>query len=57
MANGTPTSARTELATLGWVYRRNTSRLHGYLNDVPTAEFEEAFYVCEDGPTSLIEIQ
>jgi len=33
-----------ELATLGWVYWHNTSRLHGYLNDLPPAEFEAAFY-------------
>ncbi len=29
-----------ELATLGWVHWHNTARLHGYLNDVPPAEFE-----------------
>jgi putative transposase len=29
-----------ELATLGWVHWYNTERLHGYLNDVPPAEFE-----------------
>jgi len=29
-----------ELATLGWVHWHNTERLHGYLNDVPPAEFE-----------------
>ena len=29
-----------ELATLGWVHWHNTSRLHGYLDDVPPAEFE-----------------
>ncbi len=33
-----------ELATLGWVYRHNTSRLHSYLADVPPTEFEAAFY-------------
>jgi len=33
-----------ELATLSWVYWHNTSRLHGYLADVPPAEFEAAFY-------------
>jgi putative transposase len=32
-----------ELATLGWVHRHNTQRLHGYLDDVPPAEFEAAF--------------
>jgi putative transposase len=29
-----------ELATLGWVHWHNTRRLHGYLNDIPPAEFE-----------------
>jgi len=29
-----------ELATLGWVHWHNTTRLHGYLDDVPPAEFE-----------------
>ena len=31
-----------ELATLGWVHWHNTERLHGYLGDVPPAEFEAA---------------
>jgi putative transposase len=29
-----------ELAALGWVHWHNTDRLHGYLGDVPPAEFE-----------------
>jgi putative transposase len=33
-----------ELATLSWVHWHNTSRLHGYLNDVPPAEHEKTFY-------------
>jgi transposase InsO family protein len=33
-----------ELATLGWVHWHNTARLHGYLGDVPPAEYEQAFY-------------
>jgi putative transposase len=33
-----------ELATLGWVHWYNTDRLHGYLNDVPPVECEEAHY-------------
>ena len=33
-----------ELATLGWVHWFNTTRLHGYLHDVPPAEFEQAYY-------------
>ena len=33
-----------ELATLGWVHWHNHQRLHGYLGDVPPAEYEQAFY-------------
>jgi putative transposase len=33
-----------ELATLGWVHWHNTSRLHGYLNDLSPAEFEAQFH-------------
>jgi putative transposase len=33
-----------ELATLGWVHWYNTQRLHGYLDDVPPVEYEEAHY-------------
>jgi len=33
-----------ELATLGWVHWYNTERLHGYLDDVPPAEYEAAHY-------------
>ena len=32
-----------ELATLAWVHWHNTERLHGYLDDVPPAEFEAAY--------------
>ena len=39
-----------ELATLGWVHWHNTSRLHGYLGDVPPAEFEDAFYAANSEP-------
>jgi putative transposase len=38
------TVADVELATLGWVHWHNTERLHGYLDDVPPAEFETTFY-------------
>lgn len=31
-----------ELATLGWVHWHNTTRLHGYLRDVPPTEYEAA---------------
>jgi transposase InsO family protein len=33
-----------ELATVGWPYWHNQERLHGFIGDVPPAEFEEAFY-------------
>ena len=33
-----------EVATLGWVHWHNAGRLHGYLGDIPPAEFEAAFY-------------
>ena len=33
-----------ELATLGWVAWYNTQRLHGYLDDLPPAEFEDAYH-------------
>ena len=32
-----------ELATLGWVHWFNNQRLHGYLGDVPPAEYEAAY--------------
>ena len=34
------TIEEVELATLGWVHWHNTQRLHGYLGDLPPAEFE-----------------
>jgi putative transposase len=46
-----------ELATLGWVFWHNTSRLHGYLHDVPPAEFEAAFYATKRTDQPLVEIQ
>jgi putative transposase len=46
-----------ELATLGWVYWHNTGRLHSYLNDVPPAEFEAAFYDAPRTDQPLVEIQ
>ncbi|MBP2436214.1 hypothetical protein JOF34_000800 [Microbacterium amylolyticum] len=39
-----------ELATLGWVNWHNTQRLHGYLSDVPPAEFEQTFYAGKPPP-------
>jgi transposase InsO family protein len=46
-----------ELATLGWVHWFNTSRLHGYLNDVPPAEFEQAYYRDLNDNDELVGIQ
>lgn len=46
-----------ELATLGWVYWHNTNRLHGYLGDVPPAEFEAAFYDASRSDQTPVEIQ
>jgi len=46
-----------ELATLSWVHWHNTRRLHGYLNDIPPAEFEAAFYATERTDQPLVEIQ
>ncbi|ADT96942.1 transposase [Mycolicibacterium gilvum Spyr1] len=46
-----------ELATLGWVYWHNTNRLHGYLKDIPPAEFEAAFYDAQRTDRPLVEIQ
>jgi len=44
------------LATLTWVHWHNTARLHGYLGDVPPAEYEETFYAGRVWPKELVEI-
>ncbi|AWT55037.1 IS1137, transposase orfB [Mycolicibacterium smegmatis MKD8] len=46
-----------ELATLGWVHWHNNNRLHGYLDDLPPAEFEAAFYDAQRSDQPLVEIQ
>lgn len=46
-----------ELATLSWVYWHNTARLHGYLGDIPPAEFETAFYDAQRIDQPLVRIQ
>ena len=46
-----------ELATLGWVHWHNTTRLHGFLNDVPPTKFEAAFYATKRTDQPLVEIQ
>ena len=46
-----------ELATLSWVHWHNHDRLHGYLGDVPPAEFEQSFYATKRTDQSLVGIQ
>jgi len=46
-----------ELATLGWVHWHNTQRLHGYLAEVPPAEFEDTFYAQLQTDQALVGIQ
>jgi putative transposase len=46
-----------ELATLGWVHWHNTERLHGYLGDVPPAEFEAAHYAALATTSETVGIQ
>ena len=46
-----------ELATLSWVNWHNTARLHSYLDDVPPAEFEAAFYDAQRSDQPLVAIQ
>jgi len=37
------TVEEVELATLGWAHWWNHQRLHGYLNDIPPAEYEATY--------------
>ena len=46
-----------ELATLGWVHWHNTQRLHGYLGNIPPAEFENAFYAVQADREHLVGIK
>jgi len=46
-----------ELATLGWVRWHNTQRLHGYLDDVPPVEFENAFYAVPNNGNLMVGIK
>ncbi len=46
-----------ELATLSWVHWFNHDRLHGHCNDVPPAEFEEAFYAAQHTGRQMVGIQ
>jgi len=46
-----------ELGTLGWVYWHNTSRLHGYLGDLPPVEFEAAYYAAQQADPDKVGIK
>ena len=46
-----------ELATLGWVHWFNTTRVHGYLNDLAPDEFEAAFYAALNPDQQQVGIQ
>lgn len=50
------TVEQVELATLGWVHWHNTQRLHGYLGDVPPAEFEAAFYAAPGSDQTEVDL-
>ena len=41
----------------GWVHWHNTERLHGYLGDLPPAEYEAAFYATKRTDQPLVGIQ
>jgi putative transposase len=38
------TIEEVELATLTWVHWYNTQRIHGYLNNIPPAEYEDTYH-------------
>jgi putative transposase len=42
-----------ELATLAWVHWWNEQRLHGYLDDIPPAEFEAAYAAQQTAPAGV----
>lgn len=48
-ADGWDDVDQLELATLSWVHWFNHERLHGYLGDVPPAEFEAAYAAQQTG--------
>jgi len=56
-APGLETIENVELATLSWVHWHNTSRPHGYLNDIPPTKFEAAVYATKPTDQPLEEIQ
>jgi putative transposase len=43
------TVEEVELATLMWVKWYNEERIHGYLNNIPPAEYEDAYHAERSG--------
>jgi putative transposase len=43
------TVEEVELATLMWVKWYNEQRIHGYLNNIPPAEYEDAYHAERSG--------
>ena len=43
------TIEEVELATLSWIHWYNTQRIHGYIGDVPPAEYENAYHAQRSG--------
>ena len=50
------TIEEVELATLGWVHWHNTQRLHGYLGDLPPAEFEALHAARQDPDPGVLPV-
>ena len=46
-----------ELATLGWVFWHNTSRLHSNLGDLPPSEYEQSYYAAQQSDPEDIGIK
>ncbi len=55
--NGWDDVDELELATLSWVHWFNETRLHGHCDDVPPAEYEEAFYASQQADPAGVGIQ
>jgi putative transposase len=56
-ANGWNDVDELELATLSWVHWFNHDRLHSHCDDVPPAEFEDAFYAAQQADPAGVGIQ
>ena len=52
-----PASSRATCDAVLRVHWHNHQRLHGYLGDVPPAEFEARSYATQQGDQALVEIK